>query len=58
VVGAGSEYAFDKNWTVKGEYLHYSLGTVNLSNADTGGNGGLSYSNGVNLFKVGVNYKF
>jgi len=45
-IGAGAEYAFTPNWTVKGEYLYISaIGTGVAKNE-------------INLLRLGVNYKF
>ncbi len=30
VIGAGAEYRFASNWSVKGEYLHHDFGTVEV----------------------------
>ena len=32
--GAGVEWAYDQKWSVKGEYLHYDLGTANTANVE------------------------
>lgn len=62
--GAGVEWAYDQRWSVKGEYLHYDLGTANTANigplfyATTAGLSSAGYSvpiNG-NIVRAGVNY--
>ena len=51
-VGAGAEYAFAPNWTVKAEYLFVDLGkfTCNLCGANVKFN--------ENIVRAGLNYKF
>ena len=58
VLGGGVEYLLAKNWSIKGEYLHYNLGTLNASALDTNGQGPISFKENANTFKLGVNYKF
>jgi outer membrane immunogenic protein len=62
-IGAGVEWAFNKNWSVKGEYLYVDLG--NASTTATGITGTpagatliLSERDKYNIVRVGVNYKF
>lgn len=64
-VGAGVEYAFNTNWSVKGEYLY--LGTQKTYTQSgpllAGGGVGTVYTNsnsepGVHTGKIGVNYRF
>lgn len=62
VFGAGVEYAINKNWSVKGEYLSYNLGSSTTSNPGFGPGFPVSY---VTRFKhtgqiarAGLNYKF
>jgi outer membrane immunogenic protein len=63
-VGAGFEYAFGANWSVKGEYLYYDLGsqnvTLNYSALDAGVANLINYrfNNTGNIARVGLNYKF
>jgi outer membrane immunogenic protein len=62
VFGGGIEYAFDKNWSIKGEYLYVplkSLGFTSVSTADP------TYTiqhhdslSALNVFRVGLNYRF
>jgi opacity protein-like surface antigen len=63
LVGAGFEYAFTNNWTVKFEYDYLGLGnrTVNISAAAPDLIAGDTFtSNNLNIqmVKVGVNYLF
>ena len=56
--GAGIEYGFASNWSVKAEYLHIDLGSA------TCGVGNCSITSAANvplraeLFRVGLNYRF
>jgi outer membrane immunogenic protein len=63
-VGGGVEYAVNKQWSVKGEYLYVNLksmsfGSVYGPNAFTAGTylmqHNMSFS-GLNIFRVGLNY--
>ena len=51
-IGAGVEYAFLPNWTVKAEYLYVDLGDDYYDNL--GANAGIN----LNIARVGLNYKF
>lgn len=61
-VGAGLEYALMGNWSVRGEYFYYDVGTVNTVGADPRFappatiNGSLRLSGSV--ARLGVNYLF
>jgi outer membrane immunogenic protein len=62
-VGAGFEYAFGANWSVKGEYLYYDLGRQNLVldyTALAGAPNLINYrvDNTGNIARLGLNYKF
>jgi len=64
-VGAGVEYAFTNNWTMKAEYLYVSLGKhTNLYVPTTGAApagtsfSGANTSNRFSVVRVGLNYKF
>lgn len=48
--GAGVEFAVDRNWSVKAEYLHYDLGKETF--------GAASAKTTVDAAKLGVNYRF
>lgn len=51
-VGAGAEYAFTPNWSIKAEYLYVDLGKFNC--AACGGN--VKFNE--NIVRTGVNFKF
>jgi outer membrane immunogenic protein len=60
VLGAGLEYALTNNWTTVAEYNHIGIGsttvpfpTVAVVNAQN-----ISVKQSIDLFKLGVNYKF
>ena len=57
--GAGVEYALNKNWSFKTEYLYVDLGSANLLNGSVGG---LTYNLKVhttdNIVRAGLNYTF
>jgi len=56
-VGAGLEYIFAPNWSVKGEYQYYNFGstTVTAGPAPIVGN---SFRDDEHTVKLGVNYRF
>jgi outer membrane immunogenic protein len=61
VVGAGGEWAFCDNWSLKAEALHYELGDQTLvANEQASGpyQVGYKFSTGITALRVGVNYKF
>jgi Outer membrane protein beta-barrel domain len=53
LLGGGIEYAFKPNWTVKLEYDFLGLGTWTASTISV-----VTWSRGVQMIKMGVNYKF
>jgi opacity protein-like surface antigen/outer membrane protease len=64
-VGAGLEYAITNQWTTFAEYDHIGLPSTNvgfpavaLQTVATGNNSPIAVSQSVDLFKLGVNYKF
>jgi outer membrane immunogenic protein len=68
-LGLGAEYAITNNWTVKGEWLYYDLGSNNFSTTGTtyivDSKGSTAwYTPNIrrdvtgNLARLGVNYKF
>jgi outer membrane immunogenic protein len=63
IVGAGAEYLVTSNWTVKGEYLYYDLGSTRVVGlpfnrlADEFRVDGLHTTRG-SIARVGLNYKF
>jgi outer membrane immunogenic protein len=68
--GAGMEYLFATNWTVKAEWLHYDLGTATYSNGTMSGlQAQINMTNFTDvssstvkfsgdIVRAGVNYKF
>jgi outer membrane immunogenic protein len=64
-IGTGYEWMMAPNWSLRGEYLFYGFGsgntnTLSMPSCATPGCGGnitISKSN-INVFRVGVNYKF
>jgi outer membrane immunogenic protein len=64
IVGAGAEYMITPNWTVRGEYLYYDLGTTRVvglpfnqgPNPPFGADG--LYATRGSIARVGLNYKF
>ena len=58
-VGAGIEYAFMGEWSVKAEYLYVDLGKATCAAAVCGGGSDTDVSfKKVNIGRVGVNYRF
>jgi outer membrane immunogenic protein len=67
-VGGGVEYALDRNWSLKAEYLYVHLGTtgLDLSALPTSANEGnflpgttiLNFNNNLNIVRLGANYRF
>jgi outer membrane immunogenic protein len=60
-VGAGGEYLFTPNWSVKLEYLYLDFGMTNVRMLDPGRPGTFidySFHHRDNVFRVGLNYKF
>jgi outer membrane immunogenic protein len=62
VVGGGAEYAIAPHWSIKGEYLHVDLGTVNTAGTLTPPFPGLTLTGSVRLTveiaRGGINYRF
>lgn len=60
--GAGGEFAFSPNWSVKAEYLFVSLDRTNSTGLDTRFNPPLRFvadtRNDFHIARVGVNYRF
>jgi outer membrane immunogenic protein len=61
--GGGAEYAVGGNWSIRAEYLHYDLGSINLTAADSRFPPGVNVTNASAHFRgeivrAGVNYKF
>jgi outer membrane immunogenic protein len=57
VLGAGAEYMVAKNWTIKGEYLHYDLGHFTPTASDFPG-GQPTFKLFADTYKLGLNFKF
>ena len=63
-VGAGAEYAFTSDWSVKAEYLYVDLGTVNVGLACTAApcvvaNDAIVHHRYTdNIGRIGLNYRF
>jgi len=63
-IGGGLEWAFNKHWSIKGEYLYVDFGSVTATGTIATGGGG--YSQGIStsadlaasIVRLGVNYKF
>jgi outer membrane immunogenic protein len=55
VIGIGAEHALNQAWTVKGEILHMDFGDVNGTSA---GNEDYTFTDQVNVMRMGLNYKF
>jgi outer membrane immunogenic protein len=62
-LGAGLEYAFDRNWSAKIEYMYFDLGRTNyvspqIAGAATGVVGTTRADNNGHLVRAGINYRF
>ncbi|MGU3576793.1 outer membrane protein [Brucellaceae bacterium C25G] len=58
-IGAGAEYAFTNNWTLKSEYLYTDLGKTKLVNyVEDGVTTKLDAKVKFHTVRVGLNYKF
>lgn len=62
-VGAGIEYAFSNNWSLKGEYLYLGTRGNLLGSANSVLPAGVLYTNstsepGIHTVKLGINYRF
>ena len=62
IAGGGFEYALDKHWALKGEYLFADFGNITGSSEFSGGGAGFIQEHRVELttqvVRVGMNYKF
>jgi len=62
--GAGIEWAFTENWSVKGEYLYLATQqTITSAGVGAGSVAGFSYTNvhtdpGIHTGKIGINYRW
>ncbi len=65
-LGVGYEWMMAKNWTVRGEYIHYGFSQTDndyatFSKTSVPGQSNMNVSTGssnIDVFRVGVNYKF
>jgi outer membrane immunogenic protein len=60
-VGAGLEYAVDRNWSIKGEYQYINFGSESLSPAGTANTVPTTSNNittDIHTFRIGVNWYF
>ena len=59
-LGGGAEWALDRNWSIKGEYLFADFGRTDYGTVLTTGAGvvGHSVDNSLQVGRLGVNYKF
>ncbi len=61
-VGGGIEYAITNNWTIKGEYLYYDLGSQKYAALPLAANPPFfvaqKFETTGNIVRAGVNYKF
>lgn len=61
-VGGGIEHMFAPNWSVKGEYLYYDLGTTDIALLTIAGapneTGVISHKNTGHIIRAGLNYHF
>jgi outer membrane immunogenic protein len=56
-VGAGLEYLFAPNWSVKGEYQYYNFGSTSFTSGPAPIVGSRS-RNDEQTVKLGINYRF
>jgi len=58
-LGAGTEYRFDRHWSMKFEYLFVDLGTVTINTVDIDGAPfSVGYHVRDHIARVGLNYRF
>jgi outer membrane immunogenic protein len=62
-VGAGAEWKFAKNWSVKGEYLYYDLGSDTIRGNQSNPPNGVDFATYTfttrgNIVRAGINYQF
>lgn len=57
VLGAGGEYLLAKNWSLKGEYLHYDFGKFTPSDAEFPG-GAPTFKLYADTYKLGLNFRY
>ena len=56
--GAGGEYMFTPNWTLKGEYLYYDLGSERVTRATPLASVSSKTEFNGHIVRAGLNYKF
>jgi outer membrane immunogenic protein len=56
-VGAGLEYMFTPNWSIKGEYQYYNFGSTTFTSGPAPVVG-TRFQNDEHTVKVGINYRF
>jgi len=59
--GGGLEWAFARNWSLKGEFLHYDVGTKKVGGTFTGGGAAIQFFNikdTGDIARAGINYHF
>ena len=61
-VGAGLEHMISENWSIKGEYLYYDLGTSAVTAVTIAGgpveSGTFRHGNSGHIIRAGINYQF
>jgi len=60
-LGGGAEFAFDRSWSIKGEYLYYNLGSASYTLADANFPGvtyGATTEFRGHIIRGGINYRF
>jgi outer membrane immunogenic protein len=61
-LGGGVEYAFNRNWSVKAEYLYVNLQNTTLNTVFSSGGGSstaaLNFKNDLNIVRLGANFRF
>ena len=58
MAGAGAEYAFTPNWSIKAEYNYLGLGKKSPDFCDVTCQTGISISQNVHVVKAGINFRF
>jgi outer membrane immunogenic protein len=65
-LGAGAEWALNRNWSVKAEYLYLDFGSISAAGQITHTSAGIGYANAIStsadltahIARAGINYKF
>jgi outer membrane immunogenic protein len=58
LIGAGLEYAMDRNWSVKAEYDYIDFGEERVSLTEPGRTAIFDIDQDVHMLKIGLNYRF